>query len=239
VRKPWFFAGVLGFGLMQLVAAAELRADAAAPRQISVTGQAHVDAPPDMATITLGVTNEAKEAAAAMDATSDSVRAILDRLQALGLEPRDLQTRRLSLNPVWSNRSGSTGAAPRIAGFVASNTVLVRVRDLDRLGAILDAVIDEGANDFNGLSFSLQDPEPLRDQARTLAVEDGIKRAAQLAQAAGVLLGPVLSISEHGNGRPAPMMMEMSARAADVPVAAGEVSASASVAMVFAIETGE
>lgn len=239
MKKSWILTMVLGLGLMQLVAIGTARSDAADPARISVTGLGQVEAPPDMATITLGVTQQAEQAADAMAATSRAVGGILERLDAMGLEPRDLQTRRLSLSPVWSNRSGSSGAPPAITGFVASNTVLVRVRALERLGGILDAVIAEGANDFNGLEFSLQDPEPIRDQARARAVEDGIRKARLLAQAAGVTLGPVLSISEQDGGRPAPMMMEMSARAADVPVAAGEVSMRATVSMVFAIEAAK
>ncbi len=207
-----------------------------APRQITVTGEGRIEAVPDMATITLGVTNEAAEARAAMDATSAAVAQVLDRLAALGLEPRDIQTRRFSLSPVWSNRGYSEGERARITGFVASNMVMARVRDIGSLAPVLDAVIAEGANDFNGLQFGVQDRKPMLEAARNAAVADGIKKARQLAQAAGVTLGPVMSIAEQGGGNPRPMMMEMAAaRDASVPVAAGEITVTASVSMVFAI----
>ncbi len=113
---------------------------------------------------------------------------------------------------------------------------MVRVRDLAALGGILDTVIADGANDFNGLRFGLQDPAPLMDEARRRAVDDAMARAALLAGAAGVTLGPVLSIDDQGGSRPMPMAemaMRMSAGAA--PVAAGELTLTANVAMVFAI----
>lgn len=204
-------------------------------RRITVSGEGQVEAAPDMATITLGVTNEAREAKAAMEATSDAVARVLERLSSLGIAPRDLQTRELSLSPVWSDRGAAGEERRRITGFVASNTVLVRVRDLTALGGILDAVISDGANDFNGLRFGIQEPDPLMDAARRRAVADAMAQAELLAEAAGVELGPVMSISAHGGGRPAPMAEAMRSSAAGVPVAAGEVTVSANVSMVFAI----
>lgn len=199
---------------------------------ITVTGRGEVAAVPDMATITLGATSQAKTAGDAMDEASAAAAAILKVLEAAAIAPRDMQTSELSLDPVWSSRT-SNGAAPRIEGFVARNTLRVRVRDLDRLGPVLDDVLRVGANSFRGLSFGLQEPEPLADQARAAAVADAQRKAALMAEAAGVALGPVLSISEASAGIPAPMMLE-STRAA-IPVAAGEVSQTATVTMVFAL----
>jgi len=203
-------------------------------RQISVTGEGQVETAPDMATITLGVTNEAKDAGDAMAATSAAVAQMLDRLDSLGIAPRDRQTRSLSLNPIWSNRSGASSGPAKITGFVASNAVLVRVRDLENLGHIMDAVIAGGANDFNGLQFSVQDPKPLMNSARQRAVADAIAKAQLLTSAAGVTLGSVLTMAEQGGGRPVQMDMA-AARSGGTPIAAGEVSIRASVSMVFAI----
>lgn len=226
-------------GLILSAALAALATAASAEdtrRTISVTGEGSVEAAPDMATIRLGVTNQDTEARAAMDATSDAVAAILARLDELGLERRDMQTQRLTLNPVWSQRPDGEGRrVNEITGFSASNIVMVRVRALEDLGRILDAVIADGANEFNGLRFDVQQPGPLVEKARRAAVRDATVKAQTLAEAAGVPLGPVLSISEHG-GRPQPVMMEMAAaRGADMPVASGEVSVQAQVSMVFAI----
>ncbi|WP_245513755.1 SIMPL domain-containing protein [Antarcticimicrobium luteum] len=205
-------------------------------RRLTVTGEGRVEAAPDMATITLGVTHEAKEAGAAMRATSEAVAKVLDRLAGMGIAPRDLQTRDLSLSPLWSDPPAGADRRRRITGFAASNAVSVRVRDLAGLGAILDAVIADGANDFNGLRFDVQEPAPLMDEARRRAVDDAMARAALLAGAAGVTLGPVLSIDDQGGSRPMPMAeMAMRASPGAMPVAAGELSVTANVSMVFAI----
>ena len=224
---------ILASALALALAGAALADDM--PRQITVTGEGRVEAAPDMATISLGVTHENEQAKLAMEATSDAVARILERIAAMGVAPRDMQTRALSLSPVWSERTASDGNRARITGFVASNTVMVRVRDLASLGRILDAVIEDGANDFNGLEFDVQNPEPLMDEARRAAVADAMARAALLAEAAGVTLGPVQSISEQGGMRPMGAMMDMAMRESGVPIAAGEVSVEAMVSMVFAI----
>lgn len=224
---------ILASALALALAGAALADDM--PRQITVTGEGRVEAAPDMATISLGVTHENEQAKLAMEATSDAVARILERIAAMGVAPRDMQTRALSLSPVWSERTASDGNRARITGFVASNTVMVRVRDLASLGRILDAVIEDGANDFNGLQFDVQNPEPLMDEARRAAVADAMARAALLAEAAGVTLGPVQSISEQGGMRPMGAMMDMAMRESGVPIAAGEVSVEAMVSMVFAI----
>ena len=220
---------VLGFFLAQSAWASEMRV-------ITTSGIGRVEAVPDMAMISLGVTHQAKEAGAAMEAASDAVRQVLEKLEAAGIAPRDIQTDNISLQPVWlrSNNSGET--PPRITGFVARNSLSIRVRDLAKLGSILDQVVQDGANTFDGLRFSVAEPDALIAAARAEAVEDAMTRAAQLAEAAGVTLGPIQSISEQG-GMPRPQMMEMaSARmASDVPVAAGEISLSAQVSIVFAI----
>lgn len=205
-------------------------------RRISVTGEGRVEATPDMATLSLGVTHEAQEAAAAMSQTSDAVARILERLTGMGLEQRDVQTQSLTLNPVWSNQPDTTPQRSEITGYVASNIVTVRVRDMAALGDILDAVVADGANAFNGLSFGMQEPDGLADEARTQAVADARAKAELLAQAAGVTLGEVVSITDQDRGRPMPRMMEMSAaRDSGMPVASGEVTIDASVSMVFAI----
>lgn len=209
---------------------------AEAERVITTSGRGTIEAVPDMATINLGVTHQARQAGDALARTSDAVREVIAELEAAGIAPRDMQTQGLSLQPVWSRQTATSEAPPQITGFVARNALVVRVRDLDGLGSILDTVVQDGANTFNGLEFSMQDPEPAMAQARAEAVEEAMAKAQQLAEAAGVTLGPVQSISESG-GVPRPVMMEMaSARmSADVPVAAGEVSLSAQVSMVFEI----
>lgn len=216
--------------LLATAAAAEDRAT------ITMTGEGRAPAAPDMATISLGVVSEAKTARAAMDAASTSVAALLASLASAGIEERDVQTSSLQLNPVWNHHSTS-GAAPEITGFSASNTVTVRVRALDALGGILDGVLDAGANSFNGLQFGLQDPVPVTDAARAAAVADARRKAELVAAAAGVALGPILSIAEAGTEMPPQPMFRMEASmAADaVPVAPGELTVVERVTVVWQI----
>jgi hypothetical protein len=218
---------------LALAAALGLPAAAAPPLpQITVTGEGRVDRVPDLATISLGVTTQADSAAAAMAANSTGVAAVLASLAAAGIAERDIKTSGLSLNPNWT---GYDSSAPRIDGYTAANLVTVQVRAVDDLGRVLDAAVQDGANTLNGLTFGLADPGPAMDEARSLAVADARRRATLLAEAAGVKLGPILSISDSpGGGAPSPVY-RMEAAAQPVPVAAGEVTLTASVTVTWAI----
>ncbi|MEL6645381.1 MAG: SIMPL domain-containing protein [Pseudomonadota bacterium] len=203
-------------------------------RVITVTGEGRIEAVPDMATIRLGVMSEGRTAREAIDANSRAMAGVLGRIEAAVVAARDVQTQGFSVNPRWENRQNER---PRIAGFVASNQVMVRVRDLDGLGELLDAVTRDGANSFDGLSFGLQDPAPAQDAARRAAVAEAQRKATLYAEAAGVTLGPLMSIDEGGAApRPVPMARaEMSMAMDGVPVAAGEVGVSAFVRLIYAI----
>lgn len=201
--------------------------------QITVTGTGTVQVVPDLATVSLGVTTEGPSASDAMAANSKALAAVMARLKAAGIAERDMQTSNLSLNPNWVNYDN--GTAPQIQGYVASNMLTVQVRDLAAIGGVLDAVVADGANTLNGLSFGLADPRPKEDEARKAAVADAVARARLLAEAAGAHLGAIVSITE-GGFTPGPMpMFAKAAESAAVPVAAGEVEVSASVTMVFDI----
>ncbi|WP_347312777.1 SIMPL domain-containing protein [Defluviimonas sp. SAOS-178_SWC] len=223
------------FAIVLLLAGPAVAADM--PATISVTGEGRVEAAPDMATISLGVTNDAGTAAEAMAANSDAVRAVIERLTAAGVEERDIQTSGLSLGPRY-DYGRSDGTPPTIVGYSASNMVTVRVRALDTLGGVLDAVVAGGANTLNGLSFGIAEDREVMDEARTRAVADAARKAGLYANAAGVRLGRVLSISEAGAYQP-PMPMAMAeagfAKSAAVPVAPGEVNIVASVSVVYEI----
>ncbi len=218
---------VMAFGL-------PARAQAVLPPgpQITVTGEGKVEAAPDLATITLGVTTQGATAAEAMAANAEALAKVLENLRAAGIAERDLQTSGLNLNPLWTHHEGQP---PRIEGFQASNMLTVRVRALDGLGDVLDAAVKDGANTLNGLDFGIAAPEPLLDEARRLAVADARRRAEVLAGAAGVTLGPVVAITEStGIAPPAPMYrMEAASLGAGVPVAGGEVALSAQVTVVW------
>ncbi len=201
---------------------------------LTVTGTAIVNAAPDQATLSLGVTTTGATAAAAMGANNDAASAVIARLIAAKVAERDMQTTGLSLNPNWV--MNAAGTAQEIQGYTASSTLTVRIDALDAAGAILDAAIADGANTLNGLTFGLTDPRPLEDDARKAAVADALARAQVLAQAAGETLGPIVSITEGGGGQqPMPMLFKAAADSA-VPLAAGEVGVSAEVTIVWQLK---
>ena len=212
-------------------------AEDAAPAVISVTGEGRVEAPPDMATVSLGVQTDADTAAGAMAENSARLAAVIERLKAAGIEPRDIQTSGLSLGPRY-DYGRSDGAPPTVVGYTAANMVTVRVRVLDSVGGVLDAVVADGANTRNGLGFGLADDSAPKDEARRRAVADAAAKAALYAEAAGVKLGRVHAITEAGGYMPPmPMAMEAAgyAKSAAVPVAPGELAITASVGMVYEI----
>ncbi len=194
------------FATMALVTFPALAAETPPPT-ISVTGEGRVEAAPDMATVALGVQTDALTAAAAMAENSAKLAAVIDRLKAAGIEPRDIQTSGLSLGPRY-DYSQQDGTPPKLVGYSASNMVTVRVRALDSVGGVLDGVVSGGANTLNGLSFGMADDRPLMDAARKEAVADAAAKAALYAEAAGVKLGRVMSIAEAGGyAPPRPMAM--------------------------------
>jgi hypothetical protein len=236
IRKPLNRRATLASGTGALFAAFALLAGPAAAQQaeasrpqVVVTGEGRVAAAPDMATISLGAQNDAATAAEALAATSAATAAILEGLTAAGIAARDIQTDQLSLSPRYDYSRGD--GQPVLLGYTASNTVRVRVRDLATLGAQLDAAVAAGGNRFDGLAFGLQDPGPSEDMARTRAVEDALRKAALYAGAAGLRLGPVVSIIEQGGfAGPSPMFRaEAAPAAAPVPVAPGELLTVATV----------
>ncbi len=203
------------------------------PRQIVVTATGTVEAAPDMATVTLGVSRDARTASQAMAEVSEATSAVLTRITESGIESRDVQTSSLNLNPVWDR---GNERPPQVRGYVASTTLSVRVRDLDDLGSLLDQLIGDGANTLNGLTFGIADTDPLEEAARADAVRQARAKAETLASAARLDLGPVQTISEGGGaGGPAPIMRGAMLESAAVPVAAGELSVRVSVTVVFAI----
>lgn len=218
--------GVLSLTLVSAVSAQER------PGLLNVTGEARIPALPDMATIRLGVVTEDRSADRALTANSDRMRAVLGQMEALGIAPRDLQTSDLSLNPIYEPGQDFRGQARRIVGYRAQNSLTVRVRDLSRLGEVLDAGVSDGANQFGGLVFGLQAPDLVEKSAREAAMRDALDRAETLAGAAGVSLGPIRTISEQGGFRgPQMMRAEMAMADSAVPVASGELTVTASVSL--------
>jgi uncharacterized protein len=212
--------------------AAPAVAQEAMPPMINVTGTGTVEAAPDIATLMIGVTTQGETAAAALAANTSALDAVLARLTAAGVAPADMQTSNLSLNPNWTGYENNN---PVISSYIASNMLTITIRNLDTLGAVLDASVADGANTLNGLTFAVADPKPLLDEARKEAVADARAKATLLAEAAGVKLGKIVSIAESTAFEPQPPMYKTELAAAPVPVVGGEVGMSASVSIFYEI----
>ena len=191
----------------------------AADRLVTVTGEATVAVAPDAAVIRIGVNSSAKTAREASDNNAQQMTGVLAAIKDAGIADRDIQTSRLSLQPQYDpNRAG----AARLLGFQATNQLSVKIRDIDKLPAILDRAIAAGANEMSGIEFIVSEPSKLLDEARDEAVADARRKAERYAKAAGAKLGAVASISEEGSSPPPRLMQAMRAGAAPLPIAPGE-----------------
>lgn len=236
-------AGLLALALSLAAASAAQAQDAAKPREavIVVTGEGRAEMAPDMALIDLGVVKDAKTAREALDANNQAMAEILAALKEAGIEDRDVQTSGFTINPQYHYPQSSSGENPPpvLVGFQVANTVTLRVRDLTKLGAVLDQAVTLGVNQGGGIRFTNDKPDSAISEARKKAVDNAVAKARELTAAAGVGLGRVLEISETTfRAEPVPMMRSVAKDFAEsaVPVATGENSYSVTVNVTFALD---
>jgi hypothetical protein len=225
--KSRFFLGLV------LVTAITLPAWAADPRTIAMTGHGETRGTPDMAQVTAGVSTMAPTAAQALSANSSHMKGVFAALVKLGVPERNIQTSNFFVSPQYSN--GDNNTPRRLSGYQVNNDVTVRLEDVGKLGGALDALVAAGANQINGVSFSIQNSAPLLEKARADAVADARARAETYAKAAGVTLGPILSISEGGAEVTPRPMFRVAAIQAETRIAPGEQSVTADATMVWEI----
>jgi uncharacterized protein YggE len=226
----------LAAAIVAALLAAPAFAQSDLPPAISVTGEAQISVPPDLAHIDAGVTSDANTARDASDTNNAAMGHVLAALKRAGIDEKDFQTSRVSLTPEYApNRSGPTP----ITGYHASNHVNIRLHDITKVANVIDTLIGAGANDIGSVSFSVSDASRLLDDAREKAVADARRKAEIYAKAAGVTLGAPLSISEEGTAQPV-FRTKMAApmAAAATPIAQGEETLSISVNVTWAIKQG-
>jgi len=204
--------------------------------KITVSGVGKSYQAPDVATVSAGVVTQAATAQNAMSANAKKMNSIFASLEAAGIQKRHIQTSQLSLNPQYDYQDRRK---PRITGYEARNTVTARSENLDQVGPMLDALVEAGANNINGINFSIKDAEAAKSEARREAVKNARRKAEEMATAAGVRLGRILHMSESSQSfQPQPMMMR--AMAADMeqstPIAGGEQTLAVSVHISYAID---
>ena len=200
-----------------------------APEGITVTGVGRVNTVPDEAEFSLGITTKGRSARGALSANSERMRALIDALKAAGVAERDIQTRDVSVGSGYDPNGRSDE-------FVASNTVSVLIRDLDRAGTVLDAATRAGANNVYGPSLTRSNREGLEAKALEDAVANARKRAKTLAEAAGVDLGAVTAITETAPEVYGGAFRALDASSTSPPIEKGTQEIQASVTVTFAIE---
>ncbi len=203
-------------------------------RSIMVMGEGEASAQPDVAMATIGVETRALTAKGAADANKERMAAVMESLQGMGIAGEDIQTVDYSIRPEIDWDDGE----PRVIGYVASNSVQVKIRQVDQVGDVLDAVTEAGANSIYGIRFTFDDPTILRDQARTEAMADAQSKAQALADLAGVGLGRPRIISESFVEPPFPMeRVEALAIGAggEVPVSPGQLEVTVQLQVTFDI----
>ncbi|MBY2964509.1 SIMPL domain-containing protein [Rhizobium leguminosarum] len=229
---------------LPLAAAAPAFAQDAKPREpvISVTGDGESSVAPDMAIVNLAVVKQAKTAREALDENNKAMNDVLAALKSGGIAERDLQTSGFSIQPQYNYPQPVDGQQqqPQLIGYQTINSVTVRLRDLAKLGAVIDQSVTLGINQGGEIQFTNDKPDAAIEEARKAAVADAIKRAKTLSEAAGVKLGRILEINENvPRAMPQPVyratMMKEAADAA-VPVQGGENNYNVSVTVTFAIE---
>lgn len=204
-----------------------------APRTIRVDGEGHASAAPDVGVISLGVEAVDPSLARATADANERMHRVLAAVEAAGVAAKDVRTTRYD---VAIERPWQDGKPGPITGYRVSTAAEARVRDLGRLGEVVDRAVAAGSNAVSGLRLDRADPAPERARALAAAFADARERAEALARAAGVRLGDVVSISEAGGGTPGPVPRVMRAEVSGgAPIATGELEFGASVEVVFAI----
>ena len=201
-------------------------------RTVTVSATGSVTAEPDVAQISAGVATDADSAKDAMNRNSVVMTKLIDGLKAAGIQPKDIQTTMLNVEPRYTQPKD--GRVATINGYRVVNQVRLTVRDVKRLGDVLDQAIVLGANQINHIAFDIANPETLKDEARKQAMENARRRGELYAKAAGGQLGPVLRISESVD-EPHPMPGGRMAMRASVPIEAGTRSLEVEVHVTYAL----
>jgi len=217
-------------------------------RTITLTGIGQVHVAPDMAIIQIGVIREAKTARKAVSLNNIAMQKIIEIVSDAGIENKDIQTSNFSLRPkyIYPNSSKSYSKSysqkpARIVAYTVSNNLAITVRNLPHLGAILDSVVSAGSNNIGNISFSIQNPKPLRNKARRAAMQDAIAKAKLYASESGFTLAAIKSVSEYGSPRPPVPVFRQAApgasyKRAAVPIAQGQQSIRIQVNVVWEIK---
>ncbi len=173
---------------------------------VSFTGEGKVTAKPDVAVVNLSIVTESVNSKTAQDDNSKKSKAVTEYLKKQGIEEKDIKTTGYNIYPQY--KYAPYGGQPTITGYQVNQSLEVKIRNLENVSSILDGVVSAGANQINGLSFQIDDPDALQAEARKKAIEDAKKKADELEGQVGIKLGKIVSFSENTGGYPIPMYYE-------------------------------
>ena len=210
---------------------------------LTVRGSSEVAASPDQALVQLGAAARSERATDAQQQVNRIVAAILKAVKSAGIPAQDISTAELTLVPVYeqiSRKPAEQGGLPRIAGYSATNVVRVAVNEINKIGDVIDAGINAGANRLEGLSFALRDDTLLRQKALQQAALNARQKAEAIASALNLRIVRILEITEEGVHTLQPqfrMQRMLSAAAEATPVEPGQIQVNASVTIGYQIES--
>lgn len=238
--RPLALAAFLAFGAVTAMSASAQTTPYVATdgTLLSVSAESQAKRTPNIATVSTGVVTQAADANAAMRANAEQMAKVVAAIKAAGIAERDIQTSGINLNPQYRYQENQP---PQITGYQANNNVNIVIRDISKVGKILDSLVATGANQINGPSFDLddKDKEAAFDEARRGAIEKAQARAEMYAKTLGMKVRRIVSVSEGGRfapPMPMPMMamrMEKAGAAADTSVSPGENTLSMNLDVVF------
>lgn len=237
ISRPLLLACGLALGTLTMTASAQPATHQIAVGDgtlLSISAQAEASRAPDIAMLSTGVVTQAADANAAMRANAEQMSKLTTAIKAAGIADRDVQTSGINLNPQYRYAENQP---PVITGYQASNTVNLKVRDIGKLGQVLDALVASGANQINGPTFEIEDAEGVQDEARAAALKKAQQRAEVYAASLGMRVRRIVSISEGGGFQaPSRPMMAMRAMADSIQttsVSPGESTLAANLDVVF------
>lgn len=217
---------------------AQMNSRAGATLSLAVTER--IEADPDLAIVTGGVTTTAPTATEALRQNSAEMQKVIAAVRRAGIAETDVQTVGVTLSAQYDYRNREDGQPPRFIGYQASNRVQLRIKDIPKIGPILDALVQAGATDINGPDFQLENSDELEAQARLRTIATAQARADAYARAAGFARARLTGISETGSF-PEPRPMPMAARAdmmqvSATPISPGQVRQAVTVNFTYLLE---
>jgi uncharacterized protein YggE len=236
MKKKNLLVGLSLMMVLAMSACATSPSPQVASRTITVSGTGQVYITPDVAYITIGVQSQAAKVTDVLNENNAQAKAISDALQGLGVDPKDIQTSAFNIYP---NQNFSPEGKPLDTYYVVQNSVYITVRDLNQMGAILDAVVRSGANTVNSISFDVLDKTAALSEARTKAIENARQTADELAAAAGVTLGPLQTLNIYSSGGAVPVYDIKGTggrEAGSVPVSTGQLIISVDASLIYEIK---